>query len=280
MIRHARMRGRPALFLPGLDHASIAAQFVLDRIIAERGREPAKSSAASVYLERMRAVHRTRRATVMLGQQRRVGASLDWGRLRFTMDEGSATCRPCGVHRAPQRGPRVPHRGAGQLVPGLPDERQRPRGDPDTGERHALVDPLPPDRRGDGRARPRRDDHGRHDPARDDPRRHRRRGPSGRRPLPRSRRAGGSGSRSSSATSRSSPTRSSSARSGPVRSRSRRPTTTTTTQTGRRHGLPMPTILDDAAAISGTGTPYDGLDRYEAREANPGRPRGARRPRR
>ncbi|MCI4355056.1 MAG: class I tRNA ligase family protein, partial [Thermoplasmata archaeon] len=33
MIRHARMTGRPALFLPGLDHASIAAQFVLDRIL-------------------------------------------------------------------------------------------------------------------------------------------------------------------------------------------------------------------------------------------------------
>jgi valyl-tRNA synthetase len=31
MVRHARMMGRPALFLPGLDHASIAAQFVLDQ---------------------------------------------------------------------------------------------------------------------------------------------------------------------------------------------------------------------------------------------------------
>jgi valyl-tRNA synthetase len=36
-------------------------------------------------------------------------------------------------------------------------------------------------------------------------------------------------------------------------------------QTGLRHGLAMPTILDDAAAVTGTGTPYDGLDRYEAR---------------
>ena len=35
MIRHARMRGHPTLFLPGLDHASIAAQFVLDGIIAK-----------------------------------------------------------------------------------------------------------------------------------------------------------------------------------------------------------------------------------------------------
>ena len=37
MIRHARMLGRPSLFLPGLDHASIAAQFVLDKIIAGEG---------------------------------------------------------------------------------------------------------------------------------------------------------------------------------------------------------------------------------------------------
>src|SRR5262249_58626065 len=34
---------------------------------------------------------------------------------------------------------------------------------------------------------------------------------------------------------------------------------------GRRHGLAMPTILDDDARIANTGTPYDGLDRYEAR---------------
>ncbi len=37
MVRHARMLGRPTLRLPGLDHASIAAQFVLDRILAAEG---------------------------------------------------------------------------------------------------------------------------------------------------------------------------------------------------------------------------------------------------
>ena len=37
MTRHARMQRRPALFLPGLDHASIAAQFVLDKILAKKG---------------------------------------------------------------------------------------------------------------------------------------------------------------------------------------------------------------------------------------------------
>ena len=36
-------------------------------------------------------------------------------------------------------------------------------------------------------------------------------------------------------------------------------------ETGRRHGLAAPTILDDGARVAGTGTPYDGLDRYAAR---------------
>src|SRR5262245_41740339 len=52
MIRHARMLGRPALFLPGLDHASIAAQFVLDGIIAKEG-ETRASLGRERYLERM-----------------------------------------------------------------------------------------------------------------------------------------------------------------------------------------------------------------------------------
>ena len=88
LIRHARMQGHRALFLPGLDHASIAAQYVLDRIIAEEG-ESRESLGRERYLERMwRFINETRE--VMLNQQRGLGASADWGRLRFTMDEGSA----------------------------------------------------------------------------------------------------------------------------------------------------------------------------------------------
>jgi valyl-tRNA synthetase len=88
MIRHARMRGHRTLFLPGLDHASIAAQFVLDGILAKEG-ESRQSLGRERYLERMRAFTAETRE-IMLAQQRRVGASADWGRLRFTMDEGSA----------------------------------------------------------------------------------------------------------------------------------------------------------------------------------------------
>src|SRR5688572_16487082 len=82
MVRHARMRGHAALFLPGLDHASIAAQFVLDGILAKEG-ESRSSLGRDRYLDRMHDfVAKTR--VVMLSQQRRVGASADWERLRFT----------------------------------------------------------------------------------------------------------------------------------------------------------------------------------------------------
>jgi valyl-tRNA synthetase len=88
MVRHARMLGHPALFLPGLDHASIAAQFVLDGILAKEG-ESRQSLGRERYLERMRAFSDSTKP-VILGQQRRVGASADWARLRYTMDDVSA----------------------------------------------------------------------------------------------------------------------------------------------------------------------------------------------
>ena len=88
LIRYHRMRGDDTLWLPGVDHASIAAQFVLDRIIAEEG-ESRASLGRERYLERMwRFMKETR--DVIGRQHRRIGASADWDRERFTMDEGSA----------------------------------------------------------------------------------------------------------------------------------------------------------------------------------------------
>ena len=88
MVRHARMRGHATLFMPGLDHASIAAQFVLDGILAREGTDR-QTLGRERYLARMHEFVATTRE-VMLAQQRRVGASADWGRLRFTMDDVSA----------------------------------------------------------------------------------------------------------------------------------------------------------------------------------------------
>jgi valyl-tRNA synthetase len=88
LIRYHRMRGDDTLWLPGVDHASIAAQFVLDRIVAQEG-ESRASLGRERYLERMwRFMDETR--DVIGHQHERLGASLDWTRLRFTMDEVSA----------------------------------------------------------------------------------------------------------------------------------------------------------------------------------------------
>ena len=88
LIRRARMQGRPTLWLPGVDHASIAAHVVLDRVIAAEG-ESRQSLGRDRYLERMwQFMDETR--NVIAEQHYRLGASADWQRLRFTMDEGSA----------------------------------------------------------------------------------------------------------------------------------------------------------------------------------------------
>jgi valyl-tRNA synthetase len=88
MIRHARMHRRPTLWLPGVDHASIAAHFVLDAIIAAEG-ETRESLGRERYLERMWRFMDETRGTIGR-QHRRLGASADWDRERFTMDPGSA----------------------------------------------------------------------------------------------------------------------------------------------------------------------------------------------
>ena len=88
LVRYHRMRGDDTLWLPGVDHASIAAQFVLDQIIAAEG-ETRQSLGRERYLERMwRFMEETR--DYIGGQHRRLGVSVDWTRERFTMDEVSA----------------------------------------------------------------------------------------------------------------------------------------------------------------------------------------------
>jgi valyl-tRNA synthetase len=88
LIRYHRMRGDDTLWLPGVDHAGIAAQFVLDRMLAEEG-ESRQSLGRERYLDRMWRFMDETRDTIGT-QHRRLGASLDWSRLRFTMDDGSA----------------------------------------------------------------------------------------------------------------------------------------------------------------------------------------------
>ncbi len=88
VVRWHRMLGDPTLWLPGRDHAGIAAQLVVERTLAaegktryDLGREP--------FLARMWDwIHRY--GGIIDEQHRRLGVSVDWDRAKFTMDPGPA----------------------------------------------------------------------------------------------------------------------------------------------------------------------------------------------
>jgi len=86
MIRMKRMDGFNTLWQPGTDHAGIATQVVVERQLAAEG----KSKADLGREEFVRRVWRWKEESggTIIKQLKRLGASCDWSRLRFTMDEG------------------------------------------------------------------------------------------------------------------------------------------------------------------------------------------------
>ena len=86
MIRHARMQGKAALWVPGTDHAGIATQLQVEKQLAEEGRTRLEVGREE-FLERTWA-YKQRYGGEILNQLRRMGASCDWKRERFTLDDG------------------------------------------------------------------------------------------------------------------------------------------------------------------------------------------------
>ncbi len=86
LIRWRRMQGRDALWQPGTDHAGIATQMVVERLLAEQQSSREKLGRAA-FVERVWRWREESGGTITR-QLRRLGASLDWPRERFTMDEG------------------------------------------------------------------------------------------------------------------------------------------------------------------------------------------------
>jgi valyl-tRNA synthetase len=86
LIRFNRMRGRDALWQPGTDHAGIATQMVVERQMAEEGKTR-HDLGRDGFIERVWKWKAESGGTIT-GQLRRLGASCDWERERFTMDEG------------------------------------------------------------------------------------------------------------------------------------------------------------------------------------------------
>ena len=86
LVRFERKRGRDVLWQVGTDHAGIATQIVVERQLAAQGLSRAELGREA-FIER---VWRWRQESggAIIGQLRRLGASADWRRERFTMDEG------------------------------------------------------------------------------------------------------------------------------------------------------------------------------------------------
>ncbi len=86
LIRYARMRGRDVLWQPGMDHAGIATQMVVERQLEKEG-VTRHDLGREAFIERIWK-WKAESGGAIVGQLRRLGASCDWSRARFTMDEG------------------------------------------------------------------------------------------------------------------------------------------------------------------------------------------------
>jgi len=86
LIRWRRMQGRNVLWMPGMDHAGIATQNVVERQLAAEGTSR-EQLGREKFVERVWA-WKAQSGGIIIQQLKRLGASCDWERLRFTMDEG------------------------------------------------------------------------------------------------------------------------------------------------------------------------------------------------
>jgi len=86
LIRFERMRGRNVLWQPGMDHAGIATQMVVERELMER-QQHRRAIGREKFIEKVWE-WKAESGGKIFNQLRRLGASCDWSRERFTMDEG------------------------------------------------------------------------------------------------------------------------------------------------------------------------------------------------
>jgi len=87
LCRFERMRGKDVLWQPGTDHAGIATQMVVERQLMERQEKGRRELGRDAFLKRVWE-WKAESGGAIVNQLKRLGASCDWSRERFTMDEG------------------------------------------------------------------------------------------------------------------------------------------------------------------------------------------------
>ena len=86
MVRFERMRGKNVLWQPGMDHAGIATQMVVERQLMER-QQHRREMGRDAFVQKIWD-WKAESGGIIVNQLKRLGASADWSRERFTMDEG------------------------------------------------------------------------------------------------------------------------------------------------------------------------------------------------
>ncbi|PSC05819.1 valine--tRNA ligase [Alsobacter soli] len=87
LCRFERMRGKDVLWQPGTDHAGIATQMVVERQLAQRQEPGRREMGRDAFVQRVWE-WKAESGGAIVNQLKRLGASCDWSRERFTMDEG------------------------------------------------------------------------------------------------------------------------------------------------------------------------------------------------
>ncbi len=87
LARFHRMKGEAVLWLPGTDHAGIATQMVVERQLASEGNQGRRELGREAFVKRVWE-WKASSGGAITQQLRRLGASCDWSRERFTLDEG------------------------------------------------------------------------------------------------------------------------------------------------------------------------------------------------
>ncbi|MDR9805211.1 valine--tRNA ligase [Rhizobium hidalgonense] len=87
MVRFERMRGKDVLWQPGMDHAGIATQMVVERKLMEQQLPGRREMGREAFIDKIWE-WKAESGGLIFNQLKRLGASCDWSRERFTMDEG------------------------------------------------------------------------------------------------------------------------------------------------------------------------------------------------
>src|SRR6185503_1152123 len=86
MIRYHRMKGDKTLWVPGTDHAAIATQSKVEKLVFESEKKTRHDLGREAFLKRVEKFAQESHDTIV-NQAKKMGASLDWSREAFTLDE-------------------------------------------------------------------------------------------------------------------------------------------------------------------------------------------------